>query len=654
MQSKLFGSWVVVLLTMVWATTSRVEAQQASLPPEVIAYADTVLYNGKIMTADEDFSVVEAVAVRDGKFMARGETDRILTMAGPNTRRIDLQGKTVTPGIMDLHGGPSGRGMKAYWAQKSIPGEPEWTSKEEVLDGIKRAVARNKPGEVVVIPRTSIRIEAGALGGRSGNFCDLMTLEEVDAVSPNNPVFFQGVVNSTTFMMNSKAADLSRRFLPKSMDLGHPRLNYRPLGVDSPFVKENNICLLRSLGDVDGIMAPGAMAGNDIVFWAAPPEDHLDMYKAEVSRFSQSGVTLGKQHMGVPLFNGIRALWEQGELNIRFRMPFPMVPQISGHVVELPDDVNVEAFFRRWANMSHIGDNMLRIVGLRIAAVGGNVPGGDAWMLDAKTRAYPDRAGLPAPFGGRMEEQAAVERGDKNTFRGREVLIQAVRFGWDVSCDHCIGDRAIREVVAAFEEGLRTRIVNRPNQRLTTNHTPMAHPDEIKKMAELGIWSSISTGHVMGGTDGRDLEAGLLQFGIERVNNMVPMQSYITAGSRPSLEGTMWDWGPPRGIEGRGVAGRTAFFWIGKAINRKDEKYGRVWNPSEALTRQQALWAVSLWSADQLAEVEDLGSIEVGKEADLIIIDRDYMTVPEDDIQKIQVLLTMVEGRVVYEKEGAL
>lgn len=108
MQSKLFGSWVVVLLTMVWATTSRVEAQQASLPPEVIAYADTVLYNGKIMTADEDFSVVEAVAVRDGKFMARGETDRILTMAGPNTRRIDLQGKTVTPDIMDLHGGPGG------------------------------------------------------------------------------------------------------------------------------------------------------------------------------------------------------------------------------------------------------------------------------------------------------------------------------------------------------------------------------------------------------------------------------------------------------------------------------------------------------------------------------------------------------------------
>ena len=110
-----------------------------------------------------------------------------------------------------------------------------------------------------------------------------------------------------------------------------------------------------------------------------------------------------------------------------------------------------------------------------------------------------------------MEEQSAVERGDKNTFRGREVLVQATRFGWDISCDHCIGDRAVREVVQAFEEGLKTQIVHRPNQRLTTNHTPMANLDDIKKMAELGIYSSISTGHVMGGFGDRDLEAALLQ-----------------------------------------------------------------------------------------------------------------------------------------------
>ena len=117
----------------------------------------------------------------------------------------------------------------------------------------------------------------------------------------------------------------------------------------------------------------------------------------------------------------------------------------------------------------------------------------------------------------------------------------------------------------------------------------------------------------------------------------------------------MWSWGPPRGIEGEGRETRTAFYWVGKAVTRKDEQYGRVWNPSEALTRQEALWASTLWSAQQLAEGDKLGSIEPGKLADLVIIDRDYMTVmPEDEIEKIQVLLTMVDGRVVYEVSGGL
>ena len=140
-----------------------------------------------------------------------------------------------------------------------------------------------------------------------------------------------------------------------------------------------------------------------------------------------------------------------------------------------------------------------------------------------------------------------------------------------------------------------------------------------------------------------------MQFGTERVNKMAPIKSFIKAGMKPSLEGTMWQM---TGIEGRGI--RPAFFWIGKAINRKDEKYGRVWNEPEALTRQEALWASTLWSAEQLAEDQDLGSIEPGKEADLIILDRDYLTVPADEIEKIQALLTMVGGKVVFAKEGSL
>jgi len=624
----------------VWALRAQA---QSNLPLEVIRYADSVLYNGKILTGDKDFTVVEAVAVRDGKFIARGKADYILTMAGPNTRRIDLKGKTATPGLYDLHGGPGGGAFREYWEDRFLPNEPSWRTTEDALAGIKKAVSRAQPGEIINIVRYVLDMPVDTnVGGRGGFLFDLITREELDALSPNNPIFFPGGVNNTVMGMNSAAAEISNRFLPK--------------GVTTPFVKDGSWAVAAG-ADLDGILLPGQQSGNDVAFWVVPADDEkmLEYWKEEINKFVAAGVTLGKQHMAVPFFNALRELWERGELNMRFRMPAFLVPQISGHTVELPEGEDAEAFFRRWGNMSHLGDNMLRLAGMRIPAVGGNVMGGDAWMLNPKTRPYPDRWGNASPYGGRIQEQEAVERGDKNTFRARDILIQATRFGWDVSCDHCIGDRGIREVVKAWEEAKQDMIVNRRTQRLTTNHTPMAHSDDIKKMAELGVWSSISTGHSFGGgAQSKDLDAALWWAGTEHLNSWSPIKSYVTAGSHPSLEGTMWSWGPRRGIEGEGFTGRSAFFWIAKAITRKDEKYGRAWNPAEALSRQEALWAATLWSAEQLAEDKELGSMEVGKEADLVIIDRDYMTVPADDIQNTQVLLTMVGGKIVYEKPRSL
>lgn len=621
---------IMVMVTMVW-TPNHVEAQQANLPEEVIAYADTVLYNGKILTADSKFSVVEAVAIRDGKFLAVGKTDRIRAMAGPKTRQIDLRRMTVTPGILDLHSHPFAFGWSDYWTEKWIPDNRSWTTREEAMQGLQQVVARAKPGEPIILRRLGLaRPVSGATGGRGGNFCDVFTREEIDALSPANPIFFISDIANSTLSMNSKAAEVIKPYLPE--------------GVASPFIKDHNLCVAQG-ADLDGILSPGTQAANDYVFWVTPPENMLDFYQDAQKRVNAAGVVLVKEHLGVPLFNGIRALWERGELTVRYRMPFPMIPQISGHTVQLPDGANAEAFFRRWANMSSIGDPMLRLVGIRLPAIGGNVLGGDAWMLEPKLRPYPDRRGNPAPYGGRIQEQEAVERGDEKTFRGYDVLVQGIRFGWNVSADHTIGDRAYREVIKAVEKALQDQIVKRPNQRITTNHTPMASLEDIRKAAKLKVWSSISTGHAIG-DEHPDLEAGLLAYGTERVNKMAPIKSYLTSGLHPSLEGTYW-----KGVYNKGRT-RSAFFWISKAITRKDETYQRAWNAIEALNRQEALWAATLWPAEQLAEDKDLGSIEVDKQADLVIIDKDYLTVPEDDIQKIQVLLTMVSGNVVFEVKG--
>ena len=93
----------VGLLVAFIAATAANQAHGQALPPEVIAYADTVFFNGKVLTVDEQFTIAQAIAIRDGKILAVGDTSRILGMAGPNTRRVDLQGRTVTPGFIDTH-----------------------------------------------------------------------------------------------------------------------------------------------------------------------------------------------------------------------------------------------------------------------------------------------------------------------------------------------------------------------------------------------------------------------------------------------------------------------------------------------------------------------------------------------------------------------
>ena len=79
-----------VLLIIAILGLSSTRAQQQDLPEQVIAYADLVLYNGKVLTADDDFKIVEAVAVRDGKFLAVGQSDLIQRMAGPRPGRLIL------------------------------------------------------------------------------------------------------------------------------------------------------------------------------------------------------------------------------------------------------------------------------------------------------------------------------------------------------------------------------------------------------------------------------------------------------------------------------------------------------------------------------------------------------------------------------------
>ena len=101
------GVYCVVLGVLLSAESPGQTSQPAisleDLPPEVLAYPELILFNGKILTVDEQFSTQEALAVRGERILALGNSNRILKMAGSKTRKLDLEGQTVLPGFIDSH-----------------------------------------------------------------------------------------------------------------------------------------------------------------------------------------------------------------------------------------------------------------------------------------------------------------------------------------------------------------------------------------------------------------------------------------------------------------------------------------------------------------------------------------------------------------------
>src|SRR5262245_42427675 len=87
---------------------------EQNLPAELIRYAASILYNGKVLTVDKNFTIAQAVAVRDGKILAVGSNSDIQRLAGPSTRRIDLAGRSVVPGFIDSDGDNAFAGGDLY------------------------------------------------------------------------------------------------------------------------------------------------------------------------------------------------------------------------------------------------------------------------------------------------------------------------------------------------------------------------------------------------------------------------------------------------------------------------------------------------------------------------------------------------------------
>ncbi len=328
-----------------------------------------------------------------------------------------------------------------------------------------------------------------------------------------------------------------------------------------------------------------------------------DGYRKVVAQFSKWGIT--STHNASSRRNGIRAykqLLDEGVKQLRMRLKVSVNSKKPGAVLDAFELAGIESGF---------GDDWLAIMSMKIMGDGSGA-GGTCCVYEPQNRG-------PKGTGLWMTEPEEVER----------LVIKAHNAGLRVSI-HSIGDRGVDMALDCIEKAQKMNPL--PDMRHRIEHNSLCPPKSLKRIKELGVTPSSSIGYMYGLGD-----QYAENFGPDRARWLHPHKTMqemgIIAGGNSDCPVTFY--GP--------------FVQIYEAVTRKTNS-GKIISPEECITPMEAI-GVYTWNGAYLSKDEEkLGSLEPGKLADLIVLDRDILSVPHNEIKDIEVLTTIVDGKIVYEK----
>ncbi len=582
------------------------------LPEEVVSYADLVLYNGKIFTMDRDdpnFTIARAVAIREGRVMATGDDARILIMAGPKTMKIDLKGKTIIPGIIDTHSHPENYAKRHFasdyrdelekldlYKVPKIVSMEVWNDKSVALSRIKEAVDSAAPGQWVV---TSVghEIEPGSAKNAKA------LKQEFDKIAPNNPVAL--LESGTHAVVNSRALEL---LLKKYKDM--------------PGIYKDEE------GNPTGYLFGGARGALDEILPKPPPDLFMTAYKKELEEWAAMGVTTISTRLKPEDITTFSLLDRKGELPIRIAYthqigwwnPMPErdlwnVGGLEGHGTDMIWMVGIAPAPPDDAPDSE-GGVCSEAPKLRMVvtdAVAREIKLGNQTTLVTKD-IYPEGLCRWLRPGGEVS---------------REAVLAANRLGYRIAGVHTFGDKGIATMFDAFEEASSDRPVS--GRRFAIDHTMMVSPEIIKRAARLGIIWSVQPQMAQGPRS--DLTS--MTYGETIAHQWLqPTRSILNAGMKVSY-----------GADTHGERARP-MFGFEFLVTRRNHR-GIVYGPHEAIDRRTALLMMTRWGGEYILREKELGSIEAGKIADLVVLDQDPLdaALADDQLSEIKVLMTLVGAR---------
>jgi len=357
-------------------------------------------------------------------------------------------------------------------------------------------------------------------------------------------------------------------------------------------------------GEPTGVLKDAAMALVHRVIPPATRDQKLAAARAATDHAARLGVT-SVQDMSANEDSGIyQELLERGELKTRIYAlwPLPRWEQLAATGVR-------PAF----------GQPMLRTGGLK-GFSDGSLGSSTAWLFEPYLDA-PDTRGLPSDEMSR--EGAMLER-----------VLGADRAGLQVVV-HAIGDRANADVLGIFEQVARTN--GRRDRRFRIEHAQHLRPQDVPRFARTGVIASMQPYHCA--DDGRWAEKRL---GAERCRTAYAFRSLLDAGVILAF-GSDWTVAPLDPIQG-----------LAAAVTRRtlDGRHPNGWVPKQKISVEEAVRAFTVGAAFAEFQEQVKGTLTPGKLADLVMLDRDIFALPPAEIEKTRVVLTVVDGRVVYDVTG--
>lgn len=520
---------------------------------------DFIVTNAKVYTVDNNFAIVESFAVKDGTFLAAGNSEDILKKYN-SEQIINLEDKYVYPGFIDAHAHFYGYCMTLL--QADLRGTKSF---DEILDIIKKHDEKYNSEWIL---------------GRSWDQNDwevkeFPTKEKLDQLFPHKPVYLKRV-DGHAAIANAKALELA--------------------GITAETKVEGGKIFVQN-AEPTGVLIDNAM---ELVSRLIPDPDLETTLKAlkqgaqncfEVGLTSVSDAGLYKNQILL-----LDSLQKAGELKMRI------------YAMLEPNNENINHFVKNGIYKT----DYLNVRSIKLYADG---------ALGSRG------ASLIEPYSDDPENKGLIIESIEFYHKMCQLAIEN---DYQINA-HAIGDNGNRLMLDIYSEYLKG-----PNdKRWRIEHAQIVHPDDVAKFGKYNIIPSIQATHTTSDMYWADERLG------DRIQNaylykqLLNQNGWIPNGTDFPVEQ---------------IDPRLTFY---ASVARKDlEGYPEGgFQTDNALDREETLKSMTIWAAKAAFEENEKGSIESGKMADFIVLEKDIMTIPENEIPMVNVQNTFINGEVVYKKE---